>query len=464
MSKSSSPSVDRPVLRRLGLAAAAVAALTGCGIDKPMGTMGYVEGFGGLVSADEPRAVLAARDVLSAGGTAADAAVALYFTLAVTQPSTASLGGGGVCVVHSGEGKSVRTESIEFLAPASAAAGAAPMPTAVPAAVRGFYALHAKYGRLRWEQLLAGPERLARFGSPVSRAFAVDLGKAAPLLARDPQARRIFFRPDGRIKGEGDQLEQLDLAVTIGRVRRSPGDFYAGTMARELVAAAQQAGLSLTVEELRDFRPQFTATAQVAIGNEQAHFPSPQAIASGAAAEITKLLLTRAGERAQIVAQASAQGQAAPAIMPGTGFTILDSMGGAVACGVSNQGLFGNGRILPGTGMVMAAAPGFNGGPPAVSPVLLINPHVNEVRFGGTATGGGEAPVAIAATMVTAAEEMRPLDEAIRRADPPKTAQTVLAPTRVNAFFCASGKAGFKTCKVVTDPRGYGLAVVVGKD
>ncbi len=444
--------------------AAAAWALTGCGIEKPMGTMGYVEGFGGLVSADEPRAVLAARDVLSAGGTAADAAVVLYFTLAVTQPSTASLGGGGVCVVHAGEGKEARTEAIVFFSPPSAAAAAVATPTAVPSAARGFYALHAKYGRLRWEQLLAGPERLARFGTPVSRAFAVDLAKAAPLLARDAQARRVFFRPDGRVKGEGDQLEQLDLAVTIGRVRRSPGDFYSGTMARDMAEAARQAGLSLTVDDLRAVLPQFQPTAILAMGNEQAHFPPPAAVASGAAAEITKLLIDRAGERQQIITQASAQGQAAPAIMPGTGFAILDAMGGAVACGVSTQGLFGNGRILPGTGMVMAAAPGINGGPPAVAPALVLNPNVDEVRFGGTATGGGEAPVAIAATILAVADEGRPLDEAIRRADPPKTAQTVLAPTRVNAFSCASGKAGFKTCKVVTDPRGYGLAVVVGRD
>ena len=64
------------------------------------GRPGYVPGFLGGVAADEPRAVLTGREVLSSGGTAADAAVAVALTLTVTLPSRAGLGGGGACLAY----------------------------------------------------------------------------------------------------------------------------------------------------------------------------------------------------------------------------------------------------------------------------------------------------------------------------------------------------------------------------
>src|SRR3546814_9738267 len=79
--------------------------LVGCsksdGIQSPAapGQIDYLKGFVGGVAADEPRAALVARDILSAGGSAADAAAAAALTYAVTYPSGGGLGSGGVCVV-----------------------------------------------------------------------------------------------------------------------------------------------------------------------------------------------------------------------------------------------------------------------------------------------------------------------------------------------------------------------------
>ena len=140
-------------------------------------TSSTVDGnFFGGVATDEPRATLVGRDVLMAGGTAADAAVAIYFTLAVTYPSNASLGAGGACLVQDPDTDDTAdtVRALEFL-PGVAVGSASANPrraTAVPAAVRGMFALYSRYGRLEWGRLVAPAENLARFGHPISRALA----------------------------------------------------------------------------------------------------------------------------------------------------------------------------------------------------------------------------------------------------------------------------------------------------
>ena len=188
---------SRPGRRFLALAAAAL-GIGACSVPPPtvvLAPTGFVQGFVGGIAADEPRATVVALQTLTGGGTAADGAVALTFALGVTYPAAAGLGGGGVCLVYDGAAGTL--ESLDFLPRAGAAGG----PVAVPGTARGMAALHARYGRVAWEDLVVQAEGLARRGAPVSPALARHLGEAAAALAQDPDLAAMFTGTGGCARG-----------------------------------------------------------------------------------------------------------------------------------------------------------------------------------------------------------------------------------------------------------------------
>lgn len=436
------------------------------------GTVGFVQGFLGGVAADEPRAATIGRDVLSAGGTAADAATAIYFALSVTMPSAASLGGGGECVVH--DWKTKKTETLDFLARVPAVVpAAASRPSAVPGNPRGFFALQSRFGRLRWESLVGPAENLARFGTPASRAFANDLAQVGGALLAEPETRRIFGADNGqRVAREGDLLTQFELAATLAQIRRAgPGDFYDGPLARQFVAAVKAAGGSLDVQDMRGYLPVWRDTAKVPFGNVVAHFASPPGAAGVLAAQMWRMLTDKdlfadasEAERNHLLAEAAMRAFAdrgrwlredgtsgvpvadlvaparAAALMAsfdktrhtpaaqldpppverlenpsGTSFIVVDREGSAVSCELTMNNLFGTGRFAGGTGVLLAALPGPAGrGPTSLGPLLVVNEHVNELIYAGASSGGAPAATALINVAARAMLGKEPLAKAMQ--------------------------------------------------
>jgi gamma-glutamyltranspeptidase/glutathione hydrolase len=190
--------------------------------------------FKGAAVADEPLAAQMAMEMLAKGGSAVDAAVAAYFTLAVTYPSAASLGGGGACMVADWDKGEVF--SLDFVAPRSSATDAY-RATAVPANVRGMAALHARYGYLDWRMLLAPAEQIAQFGEPLTRASAAAYATGGNALLAQAAAKEIFA-PRGSLPVEGQVMPQPDLAGVLAELRlNGAGSMYKGVLAERLVKA-----------------------------------------------------------------------------------------------------------------------------------------------------------------------------------------------------------------------------------
>jgi gamma-glutamyltranspeptidase/glutathione hydrolase len=436
------------------------------------GEQGYVQGFLGGVVADEPRAALAGRDVLSGGGTAADAAVAVGLTLAVTYPSRAGLGGGGACVAYApdenGQAKGI-PEAVMFTSPAPATSGAgADRPAAVPMLARGLFLLHARYGALPFEPMVQSAEQLARTGVPASRALVRDLALVSGPLLADPGARAVFA-PNGTPLAEGQLLRQPDLAASLAQIRTAGvGDMYQGALANRIVQASTQIGGPLQLSDLRGALPRLTAPLIRDYQKDKVAFLPPPAD-GGLAAEAAFDVLARnpsdlgvaAARSLAVAARYRAGGitpQAAltapnlpaggPTLFPAsTSFVTMDRAGNAVACALTLNNLFGTGRILPGLGFLAAASPAA-----VPSPLLAAGVVWNdrEKAFRAAAAGSGQAgaPLAVAAALINTLRTRQPMSV------------PVPDPGRANVIACARYLPGESSqCGWANDPRESGLAV-----
>lgn len=432
------------------------------------GTAGFIPGFLGAAVADEPQAALAARAILSAGGTAADAAVAAGFALAVTLPSRAGLGSGGACLAFSPASPTLVADAVMFLPVPGGGGG--DRPAAAPMLARGLFALHARYGRRPFESLVSPAEQLARFGAPVSRAFVRDLAVVAGPLAGDPEAAAIFL-PGGRAPAEGDILMQPDLAATLGQIRiAGVGDLHQGALARRLTESSVLAGGGITPQALRAALPQYVPAPRVDLGGGllvavlptdggvaagaaiRALWSRPQAIdvASARAAGVAAAWRRGAfgGNAQAAVDSADVAGGTLPPLPATTGFTTMDREGNAVACVVSMNNLFGTGRVAPHTGMMLAASPAWM--PPAMLSAALAYAGGTSTAFVGAATGTGQEGAALATAVALAQSG------AARRALP----TPVPEPGRANVLLCPGGlPTDPARCSWAADSRGSGLAV-----
>ena len=427
-------------------------------------------GFIGAAVADEPRAALAGREVLALGGTAADAAVAMGFALAVTLPSRAGLGGGGACLAYnpSRDGPGAGNPEAILFTPAAPAMPApnSDRPAALPMLARGMFALHARYGTRPFEGLLAPAEQMARFGVPISRALLRDLALVAGPLAMDPNARAVFA-PGGRPLVEGGTLLQPDLGGTLAQLRTAGvGDLYQGTLARRFEEMSRLAGGGVSVADLRPALPRTGAPLTLRAGRDSVAFLPPPAdggLAAGAAFQAlqgnpsdisgaqARALGTAArwrqggGDPLAILATSPAGGTL-PALPASTGFIVLDREGNSVACALTMNNLFGTGRIAPGMGVLLAASPR-SVPPPLLSAAIAWNGNVRGFRAAVTGSGQEGAALAVAVGLTNALRS----DAAMASAVP--------EPGRANAVACSRYLPDNDgSCSWATDPRGAGLA------
>jgi gamma-glutamyltranspeptidase/glutathione hydrolase len=210
-----------------------------------------------MVAAANPLAAEAGREILRAGGSAIDAAIATALVLNLVEPQSSGIGGGAFLLHYDGQTSDVAAYDGRETAPAAATPelflrpDGEPMDfweavvggrsVGVPGLVRLFELAHRAHGRLPWAMLFEPAIRLAQDGFAVSPRLH-SLIAEDKYLKTDPAAAAYFHDADGAPLAAGTTLRNPAFAETLRRIARHGAEaFYTGPIAEAMVAAVRGA-------------------------------------------------------------------------------------------------------------------------------------------------------------------------------------------------------------------------------
>jgi len=231
-----------------------------------------VEHKNAMVATSHKLATAVALKILQDGGNAIDAAVTAGFALAVTQPRSGNIGGGGFMLVSSEQKKSVVAIDYREKAPKAATekmfqdeqgkvvkkrSRFSHLSAGVPGTVAGLLMALEKYGTISREQALAPAIKLAKEGFVVPLRFSKGLKQRQERLSKFSYGRELFYKADGGFYETGDLFVQTDLAKTLERVSKlGVKGFYEGETAKLIIDDMQKNSGIMTLQDLQEYQPQ----------------------------------------------------------------------------------------------------------------------------------------------------------------------------------------------------------------
>ncbi len=223
----------------------------------------------GMVASQEALASDVGLQILKDGGNAVDAGVAVGFALAVTLPRAGNIGGGGFMMIY--DAKQDKTIALDYRekAPNSATRdmyldkdGNAVsdlsryhgLAVGVPGTVAGLLKALEDHGTMSRGQVMAPAIALAEKGIVVTPGLTESLEALSERMQKWPSTKKIFFKADGSTYQPGERLRQPELAQSLKLIAAQGVDgFYKGDTARKLVKAVNEAGGSMSLQDLADY-------------------------------------------------------------------------------------------------------------------------------------------------------------------------------------------------------------------
>tara|TARA_B100000029_G_scaffold145715_11_gene141033 strand:- start:8453 stop:10285 length:1833 start_codon:yes stop_codon:yes gene_type:complete len=226
----------------------------------------------GMAATAHPLATQIALDILKAGGSAVDAAIAANAALGLMEPTGNGIGGDLFAIVYdpktdrlygiNGSGRSPSGQTLAQLKEklgrgATSIPAVGPLPITIPGTVDAWFDLHERFGRLPMADNLAPTIRYAREGHPVAPVISMYLERS--LAAYESRLERFDFDfenaratwfADGDAPEPGEMFRNPDLADTLERIAANGRDeYYEGETARVIVDYLREQGSAFTLED-----------------------------------------------------------------------------------------------------------------------------------------------------------------------------------------------------------------------
>jgi gamma-glutamyltranspeptidase/glutathione hydrolase len=228
----------------------------------PFKTRAEVMATHGMAATSQPLATQIALDILKAGGSAVDAAIAANAALGLMEPTGSGMGGDLFAMVwdpkanklygFNGSGRSPRSLTLEYFQQQNLKhiPPLGPLPVSVPGCVDGWFELHSKFGKLPMKQVLAPAIRYAHEGFPLTPLIAYYWDKSVPRLSKFPGYKEQFTL-DGRAPRSGEIWKNENLARTLQAVADGGRDaFYKGAIAHTIGDYMKAQGGFLSADDL----------------------------------------------------------------------------------------------------------------------------------------------------------------------------------------------------------------------
>jgi len=245
----------------------------------PFAGRSVVWGARGAAATAHPAATLIAIDILRAGGSAVDAAIAANACLGLIEPTACGIGGDVFALLWdpasrgvvglNGSGRSPRSLTLEVQRERAVGGriwrqGA--VSVSVPGAVDGWWMLHQRFGRLPWKSLFEPVMELCEIGAPIPQTIAAQWRGNVMGWRLDPSARveelvnmERTFAPGGATPPQAALFRNPDLGRSYRRIAEGGREaFYEGEIAEVIESYFERIGGWMTREDLKSHRGEWT--------------------------------------------------------------------------------------------------------------------------------------------------------------------------------------------------------------